>query len=92
MLLGLQCSGPFFGPDTSFLAAAFSCSTKSRAREKRPGPIPLRSETHPRGLPSLKGEDLHRVLQDNLMANFGLAAQEWLANHGGGCIRENPVV
>ena len=40
-------------PDFSFIAAAMSCSTKSRDREKRPGPQPLRSEKFPRGLPPL---------------------------------------
>ena len=48
-------------PEVSFLAAARSCSTKSRAREKPPGRRPLRSHKFPRGLPDLQGSDLQRV-------------------------------
>ena len=32
-------------PQTSCMASAMSCATKSRAREKQPGPPPLRSES-----------------------------------------------
>lgn len=48
-------------PEVSFLAAARSCSTKSWARERPPGPRPLRSHKFPRGLPELQGSDLQRV-------------------------------
>ena len=36
--------------EVPFISSAMSCATKSRAREKRPGPLPLRSEKFPRGL------------------------------------------
>lgn len=52
-------------PEVSFLAAARSCSTKSWARERPPGPRPLRSDKFPRGLPDLQGSDLQRVQVDN---------------------------
>ena len=38
-----------------------SCGTASRAREKAPGPPPLRSDVHPDGLPNLKDSDRQRV-------------------------------
>ena len=52
---------------------------KTRAREKGPGPMPLQSKTLPRGLPGLSARDQHRVDQDNLAADFGLAMQQWEA-------------
>ena len=72
-------------PQVSLQAAAFDCSTKTRPREKRPGPMPFRSETLPRGLPGLSARDQHRVDQGNLAADFGLAMQQW------GASRENPL-
>ena len=78
-------------PEVSLLSAAFSCSTKSRAREKQPGPKPLRSDAHPRGLPTLMGPQLQRVEDDNLMSDFSLACQAWLNSQGAGCLRENPI-
>ena len=38
-----------------------SCGTASRAREKAPGPPPLRSDAHPDGLPHLNQRDRERV-------------------------------
>eukprot|EP00435_Cladocopium_sp_Y103_P018485 s228_g4.t1 len=78
-------------PQVSLQAAAFDCSTKTRAREKSPGPPPLRSQFQPRGLPLLKPADAQRVAQDNLASDFGLAMQAWGANHGQACLRENPL-
>ena len=43
------------------------CRTSSRAREIPEGPPPLRSCTHPDGVPSLSGLDLVRVTQANLL-------------------------
>ena len=77
-------------PKVSLMAAAFSCSTKTRARERRPGPLPLRADHFPRGLPDLSPSDARRVEDDNLMSDFGLSAQAWLASQGAGCLRENP--
>ena len=37
-------------PNVALISGAMSCATKSRAREKAPGPPPLRSEEAPRGL------------------------------------------
>ena len=78
-------------PKVSFIAAAMSCSTKSRAREKPPGPRPLRSDRFPRGLPDLHGSELHRVQVDNEASDFALALQQWGADYGLGCLRENPL-
>ena len=78
-------------PKVSFIAAAMSCSTKSRACEKPPGPRPLRSDQFPRGLPDLHGSDLHRVQADNEASDFALALQQWGADYGLGCLRENPL-
>ena len=56
-----------------FIAAAFDCSTKSRAREiprpfqdGRPAPKPLRSEALPEGLAGLSKQDQARVDQQGL--------------------------
>ena len=48
-------------PRVATIAGAMSWATKSRAREKRPGPPPLRSEEHPRGLPGLDEGQQARV-------------------------------
>ena len=37
-------------PQVVLISGAMSCATKSRAREKQPGPPPLRSEESARGL------------------------------------------
>ena len=42
-----------------------SCGTASRAREKAPGPPPLRSDAHPNGLPHLSQRDRERVEEAN---------------------------
>ncbi len=54
-------------PQTSCIASAMSCATKSRAREKQPGPPPLRSVEFPRGLPGLSNHNLLRVSQELLL-------------------------
>ena len=74
-----------------FIACAMSCATKSRARERQPGPKPLRSEEFPRGLPDLSAQDSMRVDQDNLASDFGLALQAWGHDKGTACLRENPL-
>ena len=78
-------------PQVAFISAAMSCSTKSRAREKRPGPLPLRSEKFPRGLPALHPRDQDRVDTDNTASDFALAIQEWGDESHLGCLCENPL-
>ena len=78
-------------PQTSCIAAAMSCATKSRAREKQPGPPPLRSVEFPRGLPNLSDQNLLRVTQDNLSSDYAIALQHWGHQHGLACLRENPL-
>ncbi|CAJ1342620.1 unnamed protein product, partial [Effrenium voratum] len=81
-----------------FLMAAFDCSTKSRAREiprqmpgGRPAPPPLRSESHPRGLPALSARDQQLVDTDNASCDFVLEEILALAQHGGVSVRENSL-
>ena len=81
-----------------FIAAAFDCSTKSRAREiprpfqdGRPAPKPLRSEALPEGLAGLSKKDQARVDQDNKACAFVLRAIQDAAERGAGAVRENPA-
>ena len=46
------------------------CHTFSRARDRRPGPPPLRSEDHPLGLPHLQPGDAHKVMINNILMRF----------------------
>ena len=78
-------------PQVAFISAAMSCSAKSRAREKRPGPLPLRSEKFPKGLPTLSPPDQERVDTNNTASDFALAIQEWGNEYHLGCLRENPL-
>ena len=79
-------------PKVATIAGAMSCATKSRAREKRPGPCPLRSEDFPpRGLPGLDPMNQERVDADNFSSDFLLALQHWGAQHTIACLRENPL-
>ena len=70
------------------------CSTKSRIREialpGRRAPQPLRSEQHPRGLPTLTSDQALRVEKDNQASDFQLAVQHVMNHHGRGAFRENP--
>ena len=68
-----------------------SCATKSRAREKRPGPPPLRSEEFPRGLVGLDSVNQDRVDADNFSSDFLLALQHWGHRQNIACLRENPL-
>ena len=81
-----------------FIAAAFDCSTKSRAREiprkfedGRPAPRPLRSEVHPDGLPGLTHREQQRVDRDNQASSFILGEISRLEQAGGASVRENPL-
>ena len=65
------------------------CGTSSRARgiplsDGRPGPPPLRSEEHPRGLPGLAPRDRVRVETANVLYDF---TAQMIAE----CIRQNVV-
>ena len=73
-------------PHVSFVSCAIECSTKSRAREIRPGPPPLRSGQCPRGLPHLSRADARRVDADNAASDAQVAIQK----AGGAALRENP--
>ena len=64
----------------SFVHIGIPCGTSSRARERplpatmcqagAPQPQPLRSQTHPFGLPTLQGRDLYKVQKANALARF----------------------
>ena len=77
-------------PHLDFVSCAIECSTKSRAREIRPGPPPLRSPAHPRGLPGLSEDQADRVSRDNAASDAQLALQECVRLRGGAALRENP--
>ena len=66
--------------NTAIVFGAPPCGTASRARELpvslrltsrgAPSPLPLRSDEFPRGLPSLQGKDLEKVLAANCLYDF----------------------
>ena len=73
------------------IMAAIGCSTRSTIREiprffedGRPAPQPLRSTTHPMGLPGLKGPQKERLQRDNCAAEFILSEIQTLHNRGRG--------
>ncbi|CAE7538614.1 unnamed protein product [Symbiodinium sp. CCMP2592] len=81
-----------------FIAAAFDCSTKSRARDiprsfedGRPAPRPLRSASCPEGLGGLSKAEQERVDKDNRACSFVLDAIQQAAEKGVGSVRENPA-
>jgi hypothetical protein len=77
------------------------CGTYSRAREKRipkwalarnaPNPKPLRSETFPAGLPTLRGEAKAKVATANLLANFSARLTTHCMTNSIGFTVENPA-
>ena len=81
-------------PKCHLVSTAMDRSTKSRIREiALPGkraPQPLRSERHPRGLPTLSPEQARRVDTDNAASDFQLAVQHVMDHNGRGAFRENP--
>ena len=80
-------------PECHLCSAAMDCSTKSRIRELAMpggGPAPLRSNKHPRGLPSLSTRDRDRVDKDNYCSDFLLAVQAVMDSRSRGAMRENP--
>jgi len=81
-------------PKCHLVSTAMDCSTKSRIREialpGRRAPPPLRSEQHPRGLPTLTSDQALRFEKDNQASDFQLAVQHVMNHHGRGAFRENP--
>jgi hypothetical protein len=77
------------------LFVALPCGTCSRARDiKLQGvkhlPQPLRSETHPRGLPSLEGSNLSRVLKANCIYDNVFVIILYCISVGAAVCIENP--
>eukprot|EP00438_Fugacium_kawagutii_P032643 Skav206865 [mRNA] locus=scaffold898:55024:69937:- [translate_table: standard] len=48
------------------------CNSFSRARDRRPGPPPLRSDEHPLGLSGLREADENKVREGNLFMRFSV--------------------
>ena len=67
-----------------------SCGTASRAREKAPGPPPLRSDVHPDGLPWLKPSEQERVSAANASYKAMITVAELLVSLGISFSIENP--
>ena len=67
-----------------------SCGTASRAREKAPGPPPLRSDEHPDGLPNLKPHDKLRVEAANASYVAMVDLARFLVSRGCSISIENP--
>ena len=74
-----------------------ACGTCSRARERKlegipldQQPRPLRSETHPAGLPSLTPSEQQRVSSANLSYDSTAWLIDWLLIRGCSCSLENP--
>ena len=76
---------------TRLAAFAPPCGTSSRAREMPSGPPPLRSETHPAGLPGLQGLDKVRVEAANAIYSCCALAAAYCARHDILFIFENPL-
>ena len=73
-----------------FLFCGTPCETFSHARQKQPGPPPLRSVEHPRGIPSLAGKLKEQVRTGNLFVCRTAEACTIIHNVGGGFAIENP--
>ena len=71
------------------------CGTSSRARDipraYGPSPLPLRSEAHPDGLPSLKGLDLKRVCSANCLYRLTGEVLRFCIDREIPCSVENPA-
>ncbi len=66
------------------------CNTFSRARENPPGPKPMRSATHLRGFPWLRGNRKRLAEIGTTLADFSLDAIETQAHTGGMMLMEHP--
>ena len=82
-------------PNTCGVHLAPPCGTESRARdiprEYGPSPLPLRSETHPDGLPSLRGLDLKRVRSANCLYRLTGDVLKFCIDRNIPCSVENPA-
>ena len=67
-----------------------SCGTASRAREKAPGPPPLRSDACPDGLPGLNHKDQERVANANASYLAMLKLAKFVISCGISISIENP--
>ena len=71
------------------------CGTASRAREipssQHPSPLPLRSESHPDGIPSLKGLDLKRVRSANCLYRLKGQVLKFCMDRNIPCSVDNPA-
>ena len=71
------------------------CGTSSRARDipraYGPSPLPLRSEAHPDGLPSLRGLDLKRVRSANCLYRLTGEVLRFCIDRNIPCSVENPA-
>ena len=87
-------------PGVAFIFAGPPCGTASRARDRRvprqlrergaPDPKPLRSTTHPEGLPTLSGLDVIKVNKANAIYVFVAEVCAYAAKHGIMFAIENP--
>ena len=68
-------------PSTVFLTSP-PCNTYSRARRRKPGPPPLRSNVWPRGFPWLAPAQASEVQAANVMIDFSLRASVLAAEAG----------
>ena len=72
--------------ESDFVPMAPPCGTASNSREKRmswgPGPKPLRSDSEPHGLSTLRGKDLDRVRSANILYKFVAELVEVLDERG----------
>ena len=75
-----------------YIVAGPPCDTFSHARERKPGPRPLRSFDRPYGLPrsSLYPQEIEQLRVGNLLALRTAEACRALYDLGGGFIVENP--
>lgn len=67
------------------------CNTFSRARDRPPGPPPLRSDTHVLGLPGLSPGDTQKVSEGNLYMRFSVAVLLLCLKLRIACTLENPA-
>ena len=66
------------------------CNSFSRARDRAPGPPPLRSDQHVMGLPDLRPCDALKVAEGNLFMRFSVQFMVLCSVLGIGCTLENP--
>ena len=77
-------------PTLLFVWWATPCNTMSRARKDDGGPPPLRSDTHPLGIPGLQGAQLRKVQQANRLVTVTALGLELAHSCGAASVFENP--